>query len=146
VNFSELAAKRLISIASSGARCGVYTLIHWDHRQTALQDFVPEELRKAAVCVSSKGNELILTGKPMPGTNLLLNAPPSPELATDFTHLVGRSSRDSSRVEVPFAQVAPAEGKLWSEERRASCACPSAAPGRRNCSTSPSAKARASMC
>ena len=116
VNFSELAAKRLLSIASSGARCGVYTLIHWDHRHPALQDFVPEELRKAAVCISSKGNDLILTGKAMMGTNLSLDAPPSPELATEFTHLVGRSSRDSSRVEVPFAQVAPADEKLWSEE------------------------------
>src|SRR6185369_9356133 len=32
VNFSEIAAKRLMSIASSGARCGVFTLIHWDRR------------------------------------------------------------------------------------------------------------------
>ena len=32
-NFTETAAKRLLSIAASGARCGVYTLIHWDQRQ-----------------------------------------------------------------------------------------------------------------
>ena len=29
-NFTETAAKRLLSIAASGARCGVYMLIHWD--------------------------------------------------------------------------------------------------------------------
>ena len=34
-NFSEIAAKRLQSIAQSGPRCGIFTLIHWDQRQTA---------------------------------------------------------------------------------------------------------------
>ena len=41
---------------------------------------------------------------------------PPPELATEFIHQVGRSSRDSSRVEVPFAHVAPAEAEIWSED------------------------------
>ena len=31
-NFSEEAARRLVSIASSGARCGVYTLISADRK------------------------------------------------------------------------------------------------------------------
>ena len=30
VNFSDTAAQRLRNIAASGARCGVYTLVHWD--------------------------------------------------------------------------------------------------------------------
>ena len=116
VNFSELAAKRLLSIAASGARCGVYTLIHWDHRHPKPQDFAPEDLRKSSVCLSNKGSELIFTGKSFPGTTLLLDAPPAPELATEFIHKVGRNSRDSSRVEVPFSHVAPADSELWSEE------------------------------
>src|SRR5205823_6531532 len=33
VNFSESAARRLVSIASSGARCGVYTLVSVDLKQ-----------------------------------------------------------------------------------------------------------------
>ncbi|MDB6022629.1 MAG: segregation ATPase, FtsK/SpoIIIE family [Pedosphaera sp.] len=115
-NFSEVAAKRLLSIAASGARCGVYTLIHWDHRHPVPQDFVPEELRKSSVAVSARGNEIILTGKAVPGTTLSLDAPPSPELATDFIHQVGRASRDSSRVEVPFQNVVPSDKDLWSEE------------------------------
>src|SRR4029078_7967271 len=44
VNFSETAAKRLRNIATSGARCGVYTLIQWDQRNAVPQDFVPDEL------------------------------------------------------------------------------------------------------
>ncbi len=39
VNFSETAAKRLRNIAASGARCGVFTLIHWDQRNAAAAGF-----------------------------------------------------------------------------------------------------------
>ena len=49
VNFSDTAAKRLRNIAANGARCGVYTLIHWDQRNAPPQDFVPDELRKNSV-------------------------------------------------------------------------------------------------
>src|SRR5208282_1896848 len=49
VNFTEVAAKRLLSIAASGARCGVYMLIQWDLRQPLPQDFIPEELRKSSI-------------------------------------------------------------------------------------------------
>ena len=116
VNFTDAAAKRLLSIAASGARCGVFTLIHWDRRQPMPQDFVPEELRKSSVCITAKGNEFILTGKYIPGTNLLLDAPPAPEFAINFIQKIGLTSRDSNRVEVPFSHIAPAEADLWSLE------------------------------
>ncbi|HYV29742.1 MAG TPA: FtsK/SpoIIIE domain-containing protein, partial [Candidatus Binatia bacterium] len=111
MNFSETAARRLLSIATSGARCGVFTLIHWDRRQPL--DFVPDELRKASVGLTGKDNTFTLTGRFIPGTNLILDAPPAPDFAIDFIHKVGVSSRDSNRVEVPFSQVAPAESELW---------------------------------
>ena len=44
--FSETAAKRLQSIAVSGPRCGVFTVIHWDSRQPLPDGFAPDELRK----------------------------------------------------------------------------------------------------
>ncbi|HEV2394480.1 MAG TPA: FtsK/SpoIIIE domain-containing protein [Verrucomicrobiae bacterium] len=115
-NFTDTAAKRLLSIAASGARCGVYTLIHWDRRQPLPQDFIPDELRKSSLCVSEQDSRLIISGKPRPGAELALDEPPPPELATEFIQLIGRFSRDSSRVEVPFKQVAPAESEIWSQE------------------------------
>jgi DNA segregation ATPase FtsK/SpoIIIE, S-DNA-T family len=114
VNFSETAVKRLLSIATSGARCGVYTLIHWDQRQPLPQEFVPKELRKSCVSLTARGNEVTLTGKFIPGTNLVLDTPPSAELATEFIQKLGEKSRDSSRVEVPFEHVAPPAGETWS--------------------------------
>jgi S-DNA-T family DNA segregation ATPase FtsK/SpoIIIE len=115
-NFTEAAAKRLLSIAASGAKCGVYMLIHWDLRQPLPQDFIPDELRKSAFCVGSRGTGFVLTSHALPGVELLLDAPPSPEFAIEFIHKVGRSSRDSSRVEVPFVQVAPPDPEIWTEE------------------------------
>ena len=113
VNFTETALKRLLSIAASGARCGVYTLIHWDQRQPMPQEFVPKDLRKGSVSLTARGNEVTLTGKFIPGTSLTLDAPPEADLATEFIHKLGRSSRDSSRVEVPFEQVTPTPGEIW---------------------------------
>ncbi len=113
VNFTETAAKRLLSIAASGARCGVYMLMHWDQRQPLPPEFIPDELRASCVCLSGKGKPFLLAGKAIPGTSLVLDAPPAPEFAIEFVNKVGQSSRDSSRVEVPFAHVAPAEAEVW---------------------------------
>ena len=46
----------------------------------------------------------------------MLDEPPAPDQATDFIHRVGRFSRDSSRVEVPFDHVAPPPDQVWTEE------------------------------
>ncbi|MCL5096473.1 MAG: FtsK/SpoIIIE domain-containing protein, partial [Candidatus Omnitrophica bacterium] len=113
VNFSETAARRLINIATSGARCGVYTLIHWDQRHTLPQDFVPDELRRNSISIVAAESGLALSGRHLPGTRLVLDPPPPPEVATRFLHAVGQSSKDSNRVEVPFAQVAPPESRVW---------------------------------
>jgi DNA segregation ATPase FtsK/SpoIIIE, S-DNA-T family len=115
-NFTETAAKRLLSIAASGARCGVYTLIHWDRRLPLPQDFIPEELRKSSVAVTFQGANLVIDAKQRPEVGLVLETPPSPEVATELVQRIGRFSRDSSRVEVPFEQVAPQESEIWSEE------------------------------
>jgi hypothetical protein len=115
-NFSDTALKRLMSIAASGARCGVYTLIHWDQRHPVPPDFPADELRRSGVSLASRGGEFIFTGKQLPGTKLLLDAPPAPEVATEFIHTVGRANKDSNRVEVPFDHVAPPDAGLWTVE------------------------------
>jgi S-DNA-T family DNA segregation ATPase FtsK/SpoIIIE len=129
VNFSDTAAQRLRNIAASGARCGVYTLVHWDQRQMLPQNFVPDELRKNSVRLirTEKGYEIAAggasilpsagsTASRLPGTRLLLDPPPAPEFATDFLHRVGEFSKDSNRVEVPFEHIAPPDAEFWKEE------------------------------
>ena len=116
VNFSDTAARRLRNIAASGARCGVYTLIHWDQRHALPPEFVPDELRKNSIGLVRTEKGFELSGWRKAGTRLVLDRPPSPEFATQFLNEVGQSSKDSNRVEVPFEQVAPPDSKLWTED------------------------------
>ena len=116
VNFSDTAAKRLRNIAASGARCGVFTLIHWDQRSTLPQDFVPDELRKSSVCLIRNERGFELANWRSPGVQLVFDPPPPPEFATDFLQRIGEDSKDANRVEVPFEQIAPAEADIWKEE------------------------------
>ena len=115
-NFTETAARRLLHIAASGARCGVYTLIHWDHRHSAPPDFFPEDLRKASVCINGSGDHFVLAHPFIAGSKVLLDAPPDPNFATSFLHQIGEASRGANRVEVPFAQVAPSAEERWTLE------------------------------
>ncbi len=111
--FSDMATKRLLSIAASGARCGVYTLIHWDTRRTLPQDFVAAELRKSSTCISCDENGFTLAGYSPVGTNLDLDTPPDPEIFTQLIQKIGEGSKDANRIEVPFSHVTPADDELW---------------------------------
>jgi hypothetical protein len=116
VNFSDVAARRLRNIAANGARCGVYTLIHWDQRNAPPNDFVPDEMRKNSIRLVRGEKSFVLADWREAGTRLLLDPLPSSEFATQFLHDVGESGRGSTRVEVPFEQVAPGDAEMWSEE------------------------------
>ena len=116
-NFSELAAKRLQSIAASGPRCGVFTLIHWDQRQPLPDGLVPEELRKNSIVIrGDRGAFSVGKEQTEAGATLVFDPPPDADLAVALTHKIGKSSIDSNRVEVPFTQVAPAPEEMWHSE------------------------------
>jgi len=113
-NFSEVAVKRLQSIAASGPRCGVHIMMHWDQRKTPPVEFVPEELRKNAICIVPRGEGFALANANWDGTKLSLDAPPTAERTTHLLQQIGKDSTDSYRVEMPFSEVAPEDGELWS--------------------------------
>ena len=115
VNFSETAARRLRNIAANGARCGVFTLIHWDQRNALPQDFVPDELRANSVCLTHTSRGFELAQWHLPDVRLVFDPPPSAEFATAFLHQIGEGSKNANRVEVPFAQIAPPGPALWTE-------------------------------
>ncbi len=118
VNFSDVAARRLRNIAASGARCGVYTVIHWDHRNAPPQEFVPDELRQNSVCLLRGDHDFQVANWKAAGTKLVLEAPPTAEQATEFLHRVGDLGKNANRVEVPFESVAPSDADMWQEETR----------------------------
>ncbi len=116
-NFGETATKRLQSIVSSGPRCGVFTLMHWDKRVPASEDLVAEELRKNSVALQVEDGELVLgpTQKQI-GAKLNVEAGPEPNVVGALVHKIGKASVDSNRVEVPFSQISPEPSEYWTDE------------------------------
>ena len=116
VNFSDLAVRRLLSIATSGPRCGVFTLVHWDTRKPAPLEFVADDLRRASFEIEARTGDFVLAGRSTDGMTLALDPPPPPQRMTALLQAIGRSSVDSNRIEMPFAQIAPGAAELWSQE------------------------------
>lgn len=116
--FSETAVKRLQSIAASGPRCGVFTLLHWDKRQPAPDGLVADELRKSSVVLTrtAHGLELVADGIKQGKAKLVLDAPPADEVAVELVHKIGKASIDSNRVEVPFSIIAPDTDEMWKDD------------------------------
>ncbi|MEI6537233.1 MAG: FtsK/SpoIIIE domain-containing protein, partial [Verrucomicrobiaceae bacterium] len=115
--FSENAARHLQSIATSGPRCGVFTLIHWDQRQPLPDGFVPDELRKNSVCLHRDPVGFFLTREQAGcGAALEFDSPPDASLALSLVNKIGKSSIDSNRVQVPFSQIAPKESEMWTND------------------------------
>ncbi len=108
-SFSESAMARLKSILASGARCGVFVLIHWDRRQALPEGLDAEDLRKIPLRILREKGQASLAGI----SSITLDAPPSDEIAADLAHTIGRASIDANRVEVPFSAVTPKQ--MWSE-------------------------------
>ena len=116
-SFSETAAKRLQSIAMSGSRCGIYTLMHWDHQQIGgPAELMPEVLRENSIRIRSYGGRFLIST--FKGVEVSMDFDPAPEpgMAIEFIQRIGASSVDANRVEVPFGHVMPQEGEFWSSE------------------------------
>jgi hypothetical protein len=116
--FTDVALRRLLNLVASGARCGVQTFIQWDRRQPPPFGLVADDLRRHALVLAHGGHGFELAGAPaeeLPGVTLRLEAPPPAALATELLHRIGRAGSRAGRVEVPFAQVAPAPGAEWTE-------------------------------
>ncbi|WP_395736761.1 FtsK/SpoIIIE domain-containing protein [Prosthecobacter sp.] len=107
--FNETAMARLKSIVMSGARCGVFVLIHWDRRQPLPEGLSADDLRKNCVRLVREKGVVSFSGI----KTLELDPPPPDAVAADLAHQIGQASIDSNRVQVPFSVVTPKE--MWSE-------------------------------
>ncbi|HVT30831.1 MAG TPA: FtsK/SpoIIIE domain-containing protein [Lacipirellulaceae bacterium] len=139
-NFSEAAARKLVSIATSGPRCGIYTLIMVDRKQKMPANFDLNDLKVGAVHLDWHTNEGKLATELVPSLDdlpmelpsrpagkarirwlypaferftLALDKPPAAERFNDVVRAAGRAAKDSMKVEVPFEQVAPTEADYW---------------------------------
>jgi len=114
-NFSEAAARGLMSIAANGARCGIYTLIHWDKRQSLPEALDIDDLRKTSILIEQdKDDNISLVNGLEKGACLRLESPPLSNDSIDFVQRIGDESSNSNRIEVPFSHIIPNDGKYWS--------------------------------
>ncbi|MCP3905408.1 MAG: cell division protein FtsK [Planctomycetes bacterium] len=113
-NFSDAAARRLASVISSGARCGVYTLIAVDMRQALPKEIALEDLERHSVTLVHGEQGYAVKDEDFGKLPLQLEAPPSEVFLTEKLHLIGEAAKDATRVEVPFEVVAPPPDKAWS--------------------------------
>ena len=111
--FSETASKRLLAIASSGARCGVHLLIQRDLRLPAPDPALDDELRRACLHLSLRKGVCHWVGAPAGAEVVVFDPPPTPHDSITLVHRIGPASVDSNRVQVPFSQIAPPPGEEW---------------------------------
>jgi S-DNA-T family DNA segregation ATPase FtsK/SpoIIIE len=117
--FSDGAAQRLLSIARSGPKCGVYTLLSMDSRQAMPHGFEKSDLEATATTFDWAGGRFVLRDPVLAHFPVRMETPPR---ANDFAEIVRKSgmlSKDARRVEVAFERIVPKNGQLWHQDSRA---------------------------
>jgi len=118
-NFSEAAARRLVSITATGARCGVYSLISLDTKQALPAGVQLKELESHCVNFVWREGKLRWRDRELGQLPLAYDTPPDSERFTRLMHKVGELARNANRVEVPFEFIAPPPGQYWTQDSRA---------------------------
>jgi len=113
-NFSEAAARRLLSIIASGARCGVYVLLSLDTRMKLPHGFNMSDLEAEMVELAWRDGAFVWKKSPLGALPLALDAPPEPKPFTDLVRAAGKQIQEIDRVEVPFEFVVPPQDAWWS--------------------------------
>ena len=112
-NFTETSARRLASIAASGQRCGVYTIVSVDTSQSVPSNFSLSDLEKHATVLTLKNGVFSWSDPECSKWPLAVEQPPSDEMFTRIIQRVGKAAKAAKRVEVPFDRVAPKEEDWW---------------------------------
>jgi hypothetical protein len=113
-NFSDESLRRIASIASTGARCGVYTLVMRDTRvSTAGGAMHVDDLEAHSVNLVHDGTKFEWKDPVFNRFPLFLDEPPTDEELSKILHQVGKGAREAKRVEVAFDVIAPKPAQFW---------------------------------
>jgi len=133
-NFSEEAARRLAAISTSGARCGVYTLITTDTKLALPRNFDLADLEASAATVVWNADERRFAWKSddLKHLPLTMEEPPDDERFTEIVRTIGSLAKDAARVEVPFEMVTPPADRWWTADSRGGVDVPLGRAGAKN--------------
>ena len=112
-NFTDVACKRLASIATSGPRCGVYLILMRDLKREMPESLDLETLHAHAVHAIGKNGSWHLERKHLEKVPLTIDQPPSEALITKIASITGAAAVKADRVEVPFQMIAPKPEQYW---------------------------------
>ena len=114
-NFNTEAAKRLMSVAASGARCGVSTFISMDVAANQPRDINQSLLEENSLVLEYRDGSFHLTDPDYAGLPLTLATPPDDKKTTELLNKVGQAAKDAAKVEVAFKLVHPQHDQkpLW---------------------------------
>ncbi|HSU66270.1 MAG TPA: FtsK/SpoIIIE domain-containing protein, partial [Tepidisphaeraceae bacterium] len=111
--FQGDAFRRLASIASTGARCGVYVLIARDARVALPSEAQLDDLESHCVNIVQQGEQFVWKDEVFGQFPLTLDPPPPESVLMQLLDKVGQAAKESKRVEVSFDTIAPARSEFF---------------------------------
>jgi hypothetical protein len=116
-NFSEAAARRLVSIAQNGPRCGVYTFVMADGGKPMPHGFDITDLERTSNFISWAEDCFIWDDEDFRHCRLELDDTPPANLTEKVIELVGEGAKEAMEVKVPYDRVLElanlGEGVWW---------------------------------
>ena len=123
-NFSDIAQRRLVSIAQSGPRCGVYVLISLDPKLQNATNQLAKDLEPSCLNLIWKDNRFVWKNSPFEQYPLQLDVPPDDAELNRIVKVAGDAAKKAKRVEVPFEVIAPKQDKVWTWDSRSTIDVP----------------------
>ena len=110
---TDLAAKRLASIMTSGPKCGVFVCLLQSSDTELPEALVDLDWSHNHVLIQERDDGWRVTNPPLADFEFTPDAPPADEQLTSIVKRVGEGAEGSNRVEVPFEIIAPAPDERW---------------------------------
>lgn len=113
---SDASIRKLMTIASTGPRCGVYTMLSIDTQLKLPNEFDLNDLLTGAVHLEWVEDRLVWRYPLFEKLPLELDRLPPRDRLNELLRVTAQESREASKVEVPFSVVAPSEEQLWASD------------------------------
>ncbi|MEN3335566.1 MAG: segregation ATPase FtsK/SpoIIIE, family [Blastocatellia bacterium] len=105
VNFTDTAARRLVSIAQNGPRCGVHTFVVMDTAKPKPHGFNLADLERAATVITFDSTDFVWQDPALESYPLTLDSSPPKEIIDTVVKRVGQMAKSGMKVEVPYAKL-----------------------------------------
>ena len=112
-NFTDVAARRLLSLVSNGPRCGVYPLILRDTGIALPHNFQIDALQNACLRLALDNGVYSIQDDDFRVNSFSLDALPSSQRSEHILETIGPRAIDARHVVIPFERIAPTSVNDW---------------------------------